>query len=401
MMDVLVVAGGHYFKKQDGTVYAESLFDYAFYSRYLDVFENVYTIARITETESIPDTAKLASGEGVHFLSIPETRGPKEYLYERKRIIELVRRYVKDFQCAIFRISESTAHLACKEYMKTGKGFAVEIIVDPWEFFSPGTVKSVARPIVRLLWTFEMKRACFRAKGVAYVTEEYLQKRYPCKAMSGMNEYFMSHYSSVEIPDDSVSVPRIYRKKDKHILVHVSNAFTGYGKGQKETMKVVREVLLQGHDVEAWFVGDGPLSGEFKKYAVSLNVGDKCKFLGRLPDSMAVRNVLKEADLMVFPTRGEGLPRAILEAMAEGLPVISTPVCGIPEIIERDMLFKPTDIKGMSDKICELIDNLQEMERISAQNVQKAYQYRKSKLQKARKEFYQKVKDMGEATSEQ
>ena len=57
----------------------------------------------------------------------------------------------------------------------------------------------------------------------------------------------------------------------------------------------------------------------------------------------------------MFPTQAEGLPRGILEAMAVGMPVLSTPVGGIPEIIEKDYLFSPFDAEAFANKICYLM----------------------------------------------
>ena len=69
-MKLLVVADGHYYIDNRGNVYVESVFDYNFYKRYLTVFDEVYAIARTERIEEKTEKMKIASGQGVHFLTI-------------------------------------------------------------------------------------------------------------------------------------------------------------------------------------------------------------------------------------------------------------------------------------------------------------------------------------------
>ena len=70
-MDVMVVADGHYYQTSDGTVYADSVYDYTFYKRYLQAFDHVYAVARIKKLECAPEGKKVSSGPGVTFLPLP------------------------------------------------------------------------------------------------------------------------------------------------------------------------------------------------------------------------------------------------------------------------------------------------------------------------------------------
>ena len=60
---------------------------------------------------------------------------------------------------------------------------------------------------------------------------------------------------------------------------------------------------------------------------------------------------LKKNDVFIFPSKSEGLPRAVIEAMAVGLPCLSTPVGGIPELIDEEYLFDPLDEMGFTNAI--------------------------------------------------
>jgi len=83
----------------------------------------------------------------------------------------------------------------------------------------------------------------------------------------------------------------------------------------------------------------------------------------------------KESDLFVLPSYGEGLPIAILEAMSSGLPIITTPVGGIPDVLEekQNALFVcPGDHQDLSEKIIFLLKQREMRARIGANNRQKA-----------------------------
>lgn len=392
MNKVLVVADGHYYRDKNGGFFVDSVFDYSFYKRYLDAFDEVYAIVRTQEVEISPAFSKKASGPNVHFLPIDDTVGALQYLKKRSTTKKQIQNYLDDFNCAIFRVPGVTANEVYHMWPKNKK-YALEVVVDPWEYFAKGTVKGVSRVATRILWTTELKIMCNKANGVSYVTRQYLQKRYPCKALSNVQGYFTESYSSVELPDDSFSSPRVYEKKEKYLISHVAASFTSYGKGHVTLIKALKILVDKGINIEVNFIGDGPLKEKFLLLAEDLGILDHIHFLGLLSSGSAVREAIGKTDMFVFPTMAEGLPRVVLEAMSEGLPVLSSPVCGIPEIIEPQYLIDFDNYEGYAEKIETIINNPQEMTEMSKRNVETAYKYRKSVLQEKRKSFYQKLRD--------
>jgi glycosyltransferase involved in cell wall biosynthesis len=103
-------------------------------------------------------------------------------------------------------------------------------------------------------------------------------------------------------------------------------------------------------------------SGEIdraRQLTESLSVTKQITFLG-LIDSQARNLLLEQVDIYVLPTYNEGLPLALLEAMSWGLPVITTPVSGIPEIVndtENGLLVNPGEIQQLTDAMKLLIEN--------------------------------------------
>ena len=87
-----------------------------------------------------------------------------------------------------------------------------------------------------------------------------------------------------------------------------------------------------------------------------------------------MKRLLRTSDLFVLPCvvaadgDQDGIPVALMEAMALGVPVISTPVSGIPELIQHDrngLLAKPRDEGELADCICRLLDSVEERRRFA------------------------------------
>lgn len=138
--------------------------------------------------------------------------------------------------------------------------------------------------------------------------------------------------------------------------------------------------------------GDGDRRVELEHMAEELGIGDRVRFTGLLSSSREVRDRLLGADLFIFLTKAEGLPRAVIEAMAVGLPCLSTPVNGIPELLPPQYMFNPIDVDGFANKIIQLISNPEEMSQMSKMNIHKAREYEYEILDKRRCCFYSKLK---------
>ena len=112
-------------------------------------------------------------------------------------------------------------------------------------------------------------------------------------------------------------------------------------------------------------IGEGPLEDELRQTASSLGIADRVRFLGGRDETYVLR-ALSEADLFVLPSvvarngQMEGLPVALMEALACGLPTVSTAISAIPEIVIDGVtgyLTEPGDVSGLHDALDEIIAN--------------------------------------------
>jgi glycosyltransferase involved in cell wall biosynthesis len=103
-------------------------------------------------------------------------------------------------------------------------------------------------------------------------------------------------------------------------------------------------------------VGSGELRQELKHLAASLGIEGSLRLLGKRDD---VPECLAAMDLFVLPSLNEGMGRALVEAMATGLPVIGTKVGGIPALIDHEvngLLVPPADSEALAEALRSLID---------------------------------------------
>ena len=276
-------------------------------------------------------------------------------------------------------------------FSKTKKPYALEVVVDQWEFFSKGSVQSFTRPVVRLAWTNFVKQACKKADGVSYVTEHYLQNKYPASSNA-----FQSYYSSVEIPAETLKNPKEYLKQDQYIISHCAAGFATYGKGHMQLMEAVAKIRNKGIDVSIVFIGDGPLRPIFENHAKDLGISPYVNFAGLQPSGKEVRDIIERSDIFVFPTKAEGLPRVLLEAMASAMPCISTPVCGIPEILDSEFLVDYDDVDKLAEAIEKTITNPDVLTTASYNNLNTAKKYTAEVLEVRRTDFYRKLSELVE-----
>lgn len=134
-------------------------------------------------------------------------------------------------------------------------------------------------------------------------------------------------------------------------------------KGIGDLIEACRLLALRGERVECDIVGDGPLRDELAKRIADAGLADAVRLHGALPQE-AVLALMRRAGAMVLPCvvsasgDQDGLPTVLLEALAAGLPAISTRVAGIPEIIEHErsgLLVEPGAPAQLADAIARLI----------------------------------------------
>lgn len=116
-------------------------------------------------------------------------------------------------------------------------------------------------------------------------------------------------------------------------------------------------INAQNHSACLLFIGDGELRDDLQSYSEKRQVSDKIFFLGARDD---IPQLLSALDVFVISSDREGLPVAMLEAMASKIPVVATAVGGIPEVInsgQNGVLVPPRDPKKLAGELIAMLKN--------------------------------------------
>lgn len=398
-MNLTVVLEARYVMAADGSVWSQFGMANEFWSRYLAVFDRVFVTARATEVSVPPEGWMRVDGEGVVFRRVPDYQGPWEYLWHYKHIAKAVIGSMAEKGAVILRVPSQLCNIAQRALEEIGKPYALEVVGDPYEVFAPGVVDSCLRPYLRWHFCRCLRKQARCALGVAYVTRESLQRRYPAGLMrvnlsdvelpfDGISERgAWTHYSSVALQDDRLSQGmRRAKVAGPYRIVTVGSLAQLY-KGTDVLIDAVGKCIGAGLDVSAVVVGDGRYRKALEERAERLGLGSRVEFLGQLPAGERVRAELDAADLFVLPSRTEGLPRAMIEAMSSGLPCIGTAVGGIPELLEASEMVPVGDAGALSAKIQEVLSDPPRMDKLCSRNLAVAREYSASVLGDRRRRF--------------
>ena len=386
-MNVCVVTEHRFFQTPDQTVWTDGPFARPFWDRYLDVFDEVRAIARVLPVEKREPAWVPANGDRVEFASIPYYVGLYEFARKRAAVIRAVRDAVDPQDAVILRVPSTIAMMLYPHLLRTNHPYAVEGVGDPYDVFAPGAIRHPLRPYLRWRLTRAMKDICRDAAVATYVTARALQQRYPIAA--GKPSFY---FSDVQLDGLIAPAPRPEPTKSSWTMITVGSLGHLY-KAQDVQIDAVAQCRRTGLDVRLRIVGDGQHRAELQQQAAQLGIAEQVEFLGQLPAGPAVGAALDEADIFLLPSRQEGLPRALIEAMAKALPCIGSHVGGIPELLPDEDRVAPGDAAALAAKIREFVTNPRRMAQCSERNLARAGEFTEEILRERRLSFYQSVRD--------
>lgn len=387
-MNLVFITEARYTKNKNGEIYYEnSSFAYQLWENYLDVFDEIIVVARVNEDENHDETkAFIATGNRVKFIELPYFIGAKDYILHFSKMKKAMMQITTIANAAyLCRVPGNIGHTAIKILKKNNIPYGVEVVGDPWDVFSV-----IVHPLKKIIRKISYDRLVFDVKNAAaslFVTEKYLQKRY--QPHTGA---FTTAVSDVIVNEDDFfpRESRTFQSSDKFNILSIGSLEQMY-KSPDVLLKSISVVIKQGYNVQLDWLGDGLYKNQMIQLAKDLGIENHVNFHGNVGKE-EVKDHLRKANIFVLISRTEGLPRAMIEAMAASLPCIGSRVGGIPELIDEECLVEVSNIKDTSELIIKFISNNSFLQKHSEINFLNSKNFERQVLAQKRKLFLETLK---------
>ncbi len=372
----------------NGVVWTTPAFSMPLWSRYLQVFDHVYVVARIVETDSpIADAMSPLHDDRVSFIDLPYYVGPKQYFKVSWQIKRRIAGLIQPGNAYLCRVPGRIGSIAISILRKKRIPYGLEVVGDPWESMSPQASGHLLAPFFQIHGYLSLRTNTKNAAAALYVTQHTLQDKYPVR-----EGVFTTSASNVIVRDEYIA-PSAKHTDDWRTrtirLLSVGTLAQLY-KAPDIVVKAVADLVKRGYNVKHTWLGGGQYLEPMRELADSLGVSDFVNFRGAVSLD-EVRQELDKADLFIHASRAEGLPRALIEAMAKGLPAVGSTVAGIPELLDKKALVPPNNVKKLSNTIAYFIDNPEFAQSQAEKNWKESRKYHESILGKNRLDFYNEL----------
>lgn len=362
-------------------VYCSTTLTDSMFQRFFGVADELIVATRVyplNKTYAEAHQEPITLGK-VKILATPNMMSAKGMIFQREPFKKAMRETLKDVDLVFLRGGEcaTVAYEVCREMKKP---YLVECGGVSWgSFWYHSFLGKLAAPRMELKIIQIIRHANF----VAYVTEKYLQQRYPTKGVS-------THASNVylkEIEPETLQRRQALiatRKKLDSIVIGTTAAVNVKYKGQEYVIRALARLKKRGYKVSYELVGGGDQS-RLKKIAKRYGVSDAVHFLGEKTHD-EVLNWLDSIDIYAQPSRQEGLPRALVEAMSRGCPAIGSTTAGIPELIDSNVVFNNGNVSEITKILSKIIDGVPgyDMSVLAENNFNKACEYKYEKIEERR-----------------
>lgn len=313
-----------------------------------------------------------------------EIHGAANYSDSNERLEALnIIRHPFDIQRSPFSINNMRAYRQLKQIMIEGQFDVVHCHSPMGGVLARIAAKSVG--VKRVIYTahgFHFYKGAPLINWILYYPIEKLLSRFTDILITINKEDFLAAKKfgkcrveyvpgiGVDVDKSKQAVKRdIIRKElgigDKDIVIVSVGEMN---KNKNHSLGISAISLLRNKSVKYIICGRGNREKELKRKAESLGIQDQVLFLGY---SNNVREILQSADIFLFPSLREGLSVSLMEAMAEGLPIIASDIRGNRDLVihnEGGYLHQPRDVEGFSRCLTTLIQDKEIREKMGHRN---------------------------------
>ena len=377
------------FDSVNGEIWTSQGFSMALWQRYLGKFNHVYVAARLQNvSEHSSDNLFKLEDKRVSVIGLPYYIGLVPYLKAKGSIKKIINSFIHPGDAYICRVPGNIGTIAAECLKKKGIPYGLEVVGDPWESLSPQAFESPFARILQVVAKRQLQKITHNASAALYVTNHILQGKYPVK-----EGVFTTGASNVILRDDCYSAEPhkvVDREKNVQVRMLAVGTLAQLYKAPDVILKALAIVKSKGYNPFLTWFGDGRYRQPMIKMAEELGLKDNVNFVGAVKQDV-IRKEFEQTDLFVHASRAEGLPRAVIEAMAYGLPCIGSSVAGIPELLSPEAIVNPNDVDRLAEKMLRFVENKQFAQSEANKNWDESKKYHNDILTERRLSFYDEL----------
>ena len=377
----------HKFIELNGSFYSEGKFTTEVFSRY-DIFNSkINVISRVIKVNE-ENNLNLISNANVNFKPVKGLGLSSVFIKNFFYNLTFIMKEVKNSDAIIVRLPSFLGIFTLLINLIYNKKYFIEFVGDPKEalLMSKNKVNFLFKFFVEI-FTILNRFFVNKSDGVIFVTKYDLQKRYPTNNIQSYASNVELTISKLEVNLDAYKL-----KHNKIIKIGMIGSFNNEYKGIDIAFNAIKKLKEQNIIVNFHILGSGILKEKYINLAKQLDISQLVYFDGVLSGGTEVNQWLDSLDLYIQPSRTEGLPRSLIEAMARGLPAVATNVGGIPELLPSEFLI-PTNVpQELANKIELLISSQQLRYEQGKANYNKAREYDSEILRQRRTKFWSQAK---------
>ncbi len=367
-------------RDRDGRYWCPALQGNPHWALVAGTFDHVVLVVRVVDSDEAAPPEQALDPARVTVVPLPPYQGLAGFLRAARPLIARQWAASASVDVALLRVPGPIGSFMGLCLAVRGKRHVVELVGDIDDVLTTCGFSAPTRA-TRLPLRWLTRRLCRTAQAVAYVTQETLQRKYPSRS-----DATSCACSDVQLaPGDFAPAPRRFVRGEVVRLAFCGSLAQRY-KGADVLIEAVRLLRGRGLRVEVELAGDGAHRRLLAAQAARAGVDDAIHFLGHVSRAR-VMALFTEVDLFVMPSRTEGLPRALVEAMARGLPCIASRVGGIPELLADDALVPPDQPAALALAIERFVTDPAVMDRHAARNLALAGRFVSTRLFSERMRF--------------
>lgn len=379
---VLFVHDGPIYTNSDKSVFYGVHYNDTLIERYTYFGDQVSFMMRSSEvTETEGQNFSIIHHPAFSFIEVPNFKSISTY-FKKRQAVTTIRKAVDEHDVIILRLPSAIGAIAFDYAKSINKPVLIENVACVYDALWNYNWKG------KLIAKQKMKKyqAIFKkASHTIYVTDVFLQKRYPTKGKSiGCSDVIVNDLDSSIL---NKRVLKIQKPSKTPVLGTISALDVPY-KGQADVIKVLAILKKQNILFNYKIVGQGDATRLYN-IIEQYEVADLVEVVGPLKQDQ-IFEFLDTIDLYIQPSKQEGLPRAVIEAMSRACPVLGSNIAGIPELINKEALFEAGNIKEIVQLLAEV--KKETLEQWARENFLKAETFKKELLDIKRVQFYDQFK---------